>query len=116
MSGGIIIPGAPPPPPPGETAADRHLRVLLFAAQNYPEAVSIADARAILVGGARGNDQQEVPGRIDLQVSDEIVRSLTGQPGKAKWKVLVVAINTEAVERAQSPIVLPGELGVGGVR
>jgi hypothetical protein len=109
----LWIPGGPlPAPGQGGQGPRALLDELLSAAERYPAAVSVVLARDFLVDSARG--RSGAPGRITLRCDDDVVLSLKGPAAQQKWKVIMVAIRQEAIDRAASPIIVPGELGGGG--
>lgn len=83
------------------------LELLLFALDAYPEQCFLADARAHLLGSTRPSGGR--PATVTLAVPDGLAAALRGPADKARYRVLLFAVKAEAVARAESRIVLPGE-------
>ena len=84
---------------------DRRLR---FALEKYPEKVEIVPVDELMLDSARKNDRR--PAWVKLALPDEVVRSLRGRPENREI-VYLVRIPQDVSERAESRIVLPGEVG-----
>lgn len=83
---------------------DRQLR---FALEKYPEKVEIVPVGELMLETARQNDRR--PAWVKLALPDEVVKSLRGrQPDREQ--VFLVRLPHDVSERAESRIVLPGEV------
>lgn len=82
-------------------------RILAFALENYPEKVDILPVSDLVMDSARQNDKR--PAYVKLAVPDEVVLGLRGK--NTTDLVLLVSVPQETTERAESPIILPGEIG-----
>lgn len=80
---------------------------LRFALDKYPERVEVAPARELLMDSARQNPKR--PAWVKLAVPDEVAKGLRGSRDTGDM-VLLVRVPGEVLERADSRIVLPGEL------
>ncbi len=80
---------------------------LAFALEKYPEKVEIAPIESLAMDSARRNEKR--PAWVKLAVPDEVVKGLKGRRA-GTGRVLLVRIPDEVVERADSRIVLPGEV------
>jgi len=83
------------------------LKSLQFALEKYPERVEIAAARDLVIDSARQNPRR--PAYLKLAVPDDLVKAVRGSR-KDQDILLLVRIPMEVSERAESPIVLPGEV------
>ena len=89
---------------------DEPTQKLLFALEKYPDKVEMIAIDRLVMDSARQNDRR--PAYLKLAVPDELVKNLRG--GRhSRDTVLLVRIPGEVLERADSPIVLPGELNRG---
>lgn len=80
---------------------------LEFALEKYPQRTQVAQIDQLVIESARQNAKR--PAWIKVAVPDEIVKGLRG--GKSTTDlVLLVQIPREVLERADSRIVLPGEV------
>ena len=86
---------------------DATLKALQFALEKYPERVEVAPAKDLMIDSARQNPRR--PAYLKLAVPDEVVKSLRGSR-KDQDVVLLVRIPADVTERAESSIVLPGEV------
>ncbi len=86
---------------------DNPVDQLRFAMEKYPEKVELAPIETLLLDTARRNDKR--PAYVKLAVPDELVKSLRGSR-KTQDTVLLVRIPSDVLQRADSPIVLPGEV------
>lgn len=86
---------------------DNLLKALQFALEKYPQSVELAAVSELLMDSARQNDRR--PAFIKLAVPDEIVKALRGKRA-GQDLVLLVRIPSEVGDRADSRIVLPGEV------
>lgn len=84
------------------------LKSLQFALDKYPERVELVPVEQLLVDSARQNEKRNA--YIKLAVPDEMVKSVRGKL-KDRDVVLLVRIPNEVLDRADSRIVLPGEVG-----
>ena len=82
-------------------------KALAFALEKYPQRVEIAPVSQLVMDSARKNDKR--PAYLKLAVPDEIVKALRGSR-EPEDLVLLVRVPKEVQERAESPIVLPGEV------
>lgn len=87
---------------------DDALKSLQFALDKYPERVELVPVEQLLVDSARQNEKRHA--YIKLAVPDELVKSVRGKL-KDRDVVLLVRIPNEVLGRADSRIVLPGEVG-----
>ena len=87
---------------------DNPLKALQFALEKYPDRIELAAARDLMMDSARQNDRR--PAYIKLAVPDDMVKALRGSR-TGQDTVLLVRIPAEVGDRADSPIVLPGEVG-----
>lgn len=78
------------------------LKALSYALEKYPQRVEIAH-----VDSARQNAKR--PAYVTLSVPDEVVKSLKGRR-EERDLLLLVRVPKEVLERADSLIVLPGEV------
>ena len=86
---------------------DDERQALAFALEKYPERVELAPVRNLVMDSARRNAKR--PAYVKLAVPDEVVKSLRGTR-ESEDLVLLVRIPKAVQERAESPIVLPGEI------
>jgi hypothetical protein len=87
---------------------DDALKALQFALEKYPEKVELAPVEQLLVDSARQNEKRHA--YIKLAVPDEMVKSVRGKL-ENRDVVLLVRIPNDVLDRADSRIVLPGEVG-----
>jgi len=81
---------------------------LAFALEKYPQRTQVAPVVELVLESARQNAKR--PAWIKIAVPDEVVKDLRG--GKSTGDLLLlVQIPREVLERADSRIVLPGEVG-----
>jgi hypothetical protein len=85
------------------------LEALAYALQKYPERVEIVPLEERMMESARQNAKR--PAYVKLAVPDEVVKSLRGAADKRRDLLLLVQIPKEVLERSESRIVLPGEVG-----
>jgi hypothetical protein len=83
------------------------LRALKFAIEKYPDRVELVALKDLVMDSARQNDRR--PAFVKLAVPDEIVKALRGSRDHGDL-VLLVRIPAAIGERAESRIVLPGEV------
>lgn len=86
---------------------DTSRRALAFALEKYPERVEMIPLAELLLESARQNDKR--PAFVKLAVPDELVKSLRGGR-EERDLVLLVRVPKEISGRAESRIVLPGEV------
>lgn len=86
---------------------DDALKSLQFALEKYPDRVELVPVEQLLVDSARQNEKRNA--YIKLAVPDEMVKSVRGKL-KDRDVVLLVRIPNEVLDRADSRIVLPGEV------
>ena len=83
------------------------MQSLAFALEKYPERIEAVPIDDLLLESARKNDKR--PAYVKLAVPDEVIKALRGSPDKRRDLVFLVSIPREVQERAESPIILPGE-------
>ena len=86
---------------------DNPIEQLAYALDKYKERVEVATLESLLIDSARQNPKR--PAYVKLAVPDEMVKSLRGSRQQDDL-VLLVRIPRDVQERAESPIVLPGEV------
>ena len=86
---------------------DNPLEQLAYALEKYRERVEVAPIRELLMDSARQNAKR--PAYVKLAVPDGMVKALRGSREQSDL-VLLVRVPKEVQERADSPIVLPGEV------
>jgi hypothetical protein len=80
---------------------------LRFALEKYPDKIDILPVEQILMESARQNEKR--PAYLKVAVPDQIVKTLRGR-GDDRDLVLLVQVPSEVLGRADSPILLPGEI------
>ena len=105
-------------------ASDHNMKELLKWALAHPSfeaTVAVVPVRGIMIDAARskkgilGNvadglpDMTARPAYVKLAVDDPIVIALKGPPERSPAIFLMVAIPTQALDRAKSPIIMPGD-------
>ena len=83
-------------------------KALTFALEKYPERVELMPMQELVLESARQNPKR--PAYVKLAVPDDLVKSLKGAPQGGHDLVLVVRVPREVLQRAESRIVLPGEV------
>lgn len=83
------------------------VKKLQFALEKYPQQVELVPLADLLLDSARQNEKR--PAYVKLAMADELVKSLRGQR-EQKDILALVRIPGEVLERADSRIVLPGEV------
>lgn len=78
---------------------------LFCALTNYPDQVSLMDLAECVVAGK----VKLKPPTVTFETTKDFAWSLRN-PDRAKYKVLIVAIEKEVIERLESPIILPGKI------
>jgi len=82
-------------------------KLLAFALEKYAEQVEAVPIEELVIDSARQNSKR--PAFVKLAVPDELVKALRGRhPGGRR--VFLVAVPEDVEQRADSRIVLPGEL------
>jgi hypothetical protein len=83
------------------------LKALTYVLGKYPERVEMVPLEQLVTDSARQNAKR--PAYVTLSVPDEVVKSLKGNRDDRDL-VLLVRVPKEILERAESLIVLPGEV------
>jgi len=83
------------------------LKALTYALEKYPERVELVPIGELVTDSARQNAKR--PAYVTLAVPDEVVKSLKGNRDDRDL-VLLVRVPKEILGRAESLIVLPGEV------
>ncbi|HSR91808.1 MAG TPA: hypothetical protein VLK88_10925 [Gemmatimonadales bacterium] len=83
------------------------LKALSYALEKYPQRVEMVYVEELVTDSARQNAKR--PAYITLSVPDEVVKSLKGRR-EERDLLLLVRVPKEVLERADSLIVLPGEV------
>lgn len=83
------------------------VKKLQFALEKYPQQVEMVPVADLMLDSARQNDKR--PAFVKLAMADELVKSLRGQR-EQKDVLVLVRIPGEVLDRADSRIVLPGEV------
>ena len=86
---------------------ERPVEQLAYALEKYRERVEVAPIRELLMDSARQNPKR--PAYVKLAVPDDVVKALRGSREQNDL-VFLVRVPKEIQERADSPIVLPGEV------
>lgn len=81
---------------------------LAYALEKYPDKVDVIEARRLTMESARQNPKR--PAYLKLAVPDEMVKSVRGRQDDGDL-VLLVRVPREILERQESRIILPGEVG-----
>lgn len=87
---------------------DDALTALRFALDKYPEKIELVPVEKLVIDSARQNEKR--PAYLKLAVPDEMVKSVRGKR-EDRDVVLLVRIPSDVLSRADSRIVLPGEVG-----
>jgi hypothetical protein len=82
-------------------------RTLAFALEKYPERVEMVPVDELVMESARQNEKR--PAFLKLAVPDELVKALRGGR-EERDLLLLVRVPREVSGRAESRIVLPGEV------
>lgn len=80
--------------------------LLSYALSTYPDRVEIAPIEQLVLETARQNPKR--PAYLKVAVPDDLVKQLRGRD-QERDLVLLLRVPKEVLERADSPIVLPGE-------
>ena len=83
-------------------------KALTWALEKYPERVELMAMQELVLESARQNPKR--PAYVKLAVPDDLVKSLKGAPSDDRDLVLVVRVPREVLQRAESRIILPGEV------
>lgn len=83
-------------------------KALTFALEKYPDRVDLMPMQELVIESARQNPKR--PAYVKLAVPDEVVKSLKGASHADRDLVLVVRVPAEVLQRAESRIILPGEV------
>ncbi|HEX3557520.1 MAG TPA: hypothetical protein VIA62_30195 [Thermoanaerobaculia bacterium] len=83
------------------------LKSLTYALEKYPQRVEIVPVEELVTDSARQNAKR--PAYVTLSVPDEVVKSLKGRR-EERDLLLLVRVPKEVLERADSLIILPGEV------
>jgi hypothetical protein len=83
------------------------LKALTYALEKYPQRVEMAHIEELVTDSARQNAKRTA--YVTLSVPDEVVKSLKGRR-EERDLLLLVRVPKEVLERADSLIVLPGEV------
>ncbi|MBW8876303.1 MAG: hypothetical protein JF614_15155 [Acidobacteria bacterium] len=83
------------------------LKALSYALEKYPQRVEIVPVEELVTDSARQNAKR--PAYVTLAVPDEVVKSLKGRR-EERDLLLLVRVPKEVLERADSLIILPGEV------
>ncbi len=86
---------------------DRPDQELRFALEKYPEKLEVVPVEELLLDSARQNERR--PAWLKIALPDTVVKSLRGRQ-EDREKVYLVRIPREVSDRADSRIVLPGEV------
>ena len=82
------------------------LKTLRFALENYPQRVETLPLAELVLDSAR--EKPKRPAYLKLAVPDAVVQAVRG-PRQGGDTYLLVRIPADIGDRADSPIVLPGE-------
>lgn len=82
-------------------------KLIGFALEKYPDQVEAVPIEELVLDSARQNAKR--PAFVKLAVPDELVKALRGRQ-RGRRRVFLVAVPDEVGQRAESRIVLPGEL------
>ena len=87
--------------------------------ESFVETVAVSDLRNVLIDAARAKgaeiqvsaDEVRIarPAYLKIEVDDRIVLALRNPPSASPYVFLLTAVPTQALERARSSIVVPGE-------
>ena len=86
---------------------DETMRALAFALEKYPQKVEVVPVSELVMDSARRNDKR--PAYLKLAVPDDVVKALRGSR-EPEDLVLLVRVPKDVQDRAESKIVLPGEI------
>ncbi|HVR11529.1 MAG TPA: hypothetical protein VMW75_26030 [Thermoanaerobaculia bacterium] len=83
-------------------------KALSYALEKYPHKVELIPMQELVIESARQNPKR--PAYVKLAVPDEVVKSLKGATQGEHDLLLLVRVPREVLERAESRIILPGEV------
>ena len=83
-------------------------KALTFALEKYPHRVELMPMQDLVIESARQTPKR--PAYVKLAVPDEVVKSLKGAQQAEHDLLLLVRVPREVLQRAESRIVLPGEV------
>ena len=83
------------------------LEALLYALEKYPEKVELVPLAQLVTESARENPRR--PAWAKIALPDELIKGLRGGDNDGDM-VLLVRVPREVLARAESSIVLPGEV------
>ncbi len=83
-------------------------KTLAFALEKYPERLEIAPIERFVLEAARQNPRR--PAFVKVAVPDELVKNLRGR-AEDRDQIYLVRVPRDLRDRAESPIILPGEAG-----
>jgi hypothetical protein len=83
-------------------------KALTFALEKYPHRVELMPMQDLVIESARQNPKR--PAYVKLAVPDEVVKSLKGAQQAEHDLLLLVRVPREVLQRAESRILLPGEV------
>jgi hypothetical protein len=86
---------------------DRQIDQLFLALERFPQRVEVSRLAELVLDSGRANARR--PAYVQIAVPDEVVKDLRGSPDRGDL-LFLVRVPREVVERAESRIVLPGEL------
>ena len=84
-------------------------RSLAFAIDKYPERVEAVPVDQLMMESARQNPKR--PAYVKLAMDDDSVKALRGPADRRRDLWLLVRVPKEVLERSESRIVLPHEVG-----
>lgn len=84
------------------------VEALVFALQKYPERVEMVPLADLVEESARAKPNRMA--YVKINVPDELVKALRGDPEKSRSQYFVVSIPKDVQERSESLIILPGEV------
>ena len=84
-------------------------RSLAFAIDKYPERVEAVPVDQLMMESARQNPKR--PAYVKLAMDDDAVKALRGPESRRSDLWLLVRVPKEVLERSESRIVLPHEVG-----
>jgi hypothetical protein len=84
-------------------------KALTWALEKYPERVELMAMQELVLESARQNPKR--PAYVKLAVPDDLVKSLKGASRDDHDLLLVVRVPREVLQRSESRIILPGEVG-----
>ncbi len=82
---------------------------LAFALEKYPQRVEAVPVTKLVMESARQNAKR--PAYVKMAMDDEVVKALRGPEDRRRDLWLLVRVPKEVLERSESRIVLPHEVG-----